>query len=58
MILKIPNQDQRCGLTEYDKVASHDYWKAWTEIIQYHSFSVKDAKLRLKILSQLFWWME
>jgi len=32
------------------KVASRDYWKAWKQIMQYHSFSVKDAELRLKIL--------
>ena len=30
------------------------YWKAWIEIIQYHSFSVKDAELRLKILFHNF----
>ena len=50
MILKIPNQDQRCGLAEYDKVVSHDYLKAWTKIKQYDCFSVNDAELRLKIL--------
>jgi len=34
----------------WHKMASHDYWKAWTKIKQYDSFSVKDAELRLKIL--------
>ena len=42
----------------WHKMASHDYWNAWTEIIQYHSFSVKDAELRLKSCHNFDGWIK
>ena len=57
MILKIPNQDQRYGLAEYDIKWLLTIIEKPEQKLSSISFSVKDAELSLKILSQ-FWWMD